>query len=327
MIENLKDPAIIFFIIGIFAGIVKSDLKLPESIYEIISIYLLLSIGLKGGVQLAESNLSSLIIPAIGAISVGLIVPVIAYLILRRLGKFNRADSAAIAAHYGSVSAVTFAVVLIYLDRIGIKYEEFTTVLLVLLEIPAIAVGIFIARLRASNKRISYGKLIHEVIFGKSIYLLLMGLIAGYILGPEGIKPVKIVFVDPFKGALTFFLLEMGLVASRRLSDLKSVGSFLIIFGITMPLISGTLGTIIGYYTGLSVGGTVILATLAGSASYIAAPAAMRIAVPEANPTYYLTASLVITFPFNLIIGIPIYHQSQNQLEWKELNKLILILK
>ncbi len=308
MIENLKDPAIIFFIIGIFAGIVKSDLKLPESIYEIISIYLLLSIGLKGGVQLAESNLSSLIIPAIGAISVGLIVPVIAYLILRRLGKFNRADSAAIAAHYGSVSAVTFAVVLIYLDRIGIKYEEFTTVLLVLLEIPAIAVGIFIARLRASNKRISYGKLIHEVIFGKSIYLLLMGLIAGYILGPEGIKPVKIVFVDPFKGALTFFLLEMGLVASRRLSDLKSVGSFLIIFGITMPLISGTLGTIIGYYTGLSVGGTVILATLAGSASYIAAPAAMRIAVPEANPTYYLTASLVITFPFNLIIGIPIYH-------------------
>lgn len=308
MIENLRDPAIIFFIIGLLAGIVKSDLKLPEAIYEIISIYLLLSIGLKGGVQLAETNLSSLIIPAIGAISIGLIIPVIAYLILRRVGKFSRADSAAIAAHYGSVSAVTFAVVLIYLDRIGVKYEEFTTVLLVLLEIPAIAIGIFIARLRASNTRVSYGKLVHEVLFGKSIYLLLTGLIAGYILGPEGVKPVKIVFFDPFKGALTFFLLEMGLVASRRLSDLKSAGSFLIMFGIIMPLISGTLGTIIGYYAGLSIGGTAVLATLAGSASYIAAPAAMRIAVPEANPTYYLTASLVITFPFNLIVGIPVYH-------------------
>jgi len=308
MIENLKDPAIIFFIIGLLAGIVKSDLKLPEAIYEIISIYLLLSIGLKGGVQLAESNIFSLIIPAIGAISIGLIIPVVAYLILRRIGKFNRADSAAIAAHYGSVSAVTFAVVLIYLDKIGVKYEEFTTVLLVLLEIPAIAIGIFIARLRASKSRVSYGKLVHEVLFGKSIYLLLTGLIAGYILGPQGISPVKIVFFDPFKGALTFFLLEMGLVASRRLSDLKSAGSFLIIFGIVMPLISGALGTVIGYYTGLSIGGTAVLATLAGSASYIAAPAAMRIAVPEANPTYYLTSSLVITFPFNLIIGIPIYY-------------------
>lgn len=308
MIENLKEPAIIFFIIGLLAGIVKSDLKLPETIYEIISIYLLLSIGLKGGVQLAESNLSSVFIPALGAISVGLIIPVIAYLILRRIGKFNRPDSAAIAAHYGSVSAVTFAVVLIYLDKIGVKYEEFTTVLLVLLEIPAIAIGILIARLRASKVRVSYGKVVHEVLFGKSIYLLLTGLIAGYILGPQGISSVKIVFFDPFKGALTFFLLEMGLVASRRLSDLKSAGSFLIIFGIAMPLISGTIGTVVGYYVGLSIGGTTVLATLAGSASYIAAPAAMRIAVPEANPTYYLTASLVITFPFNLIMGIPIYY-------------------
>ncbi|MDQ7816738.1 MAG: sodium-dependent bicarbonate transport family permease [Melioribacteraceae bacterium] len=308
MIENLKDPAILFFIIGLLAGIVKSDLKLPEAIYEIISIYLLLAIGLKGGVQLAETNLTALIIPATGAISVGLIIPVIAYLILRRIGKFNKADSAAIAAHYGSVSAVTFAVVLIYLDRIGVRYEEYTTVLLVLLEIPAIAVGIFIARLRASKTRVSYGKLVHEVIFGKSIYLLLSGLVAGYILGPQGIASVKIVFFDPFKGALTFFLLEMGLVASRRLSDLKSAGTFLIVFGIFMPLISGTLGTVIGYYAGLSIGGTAVLATLAGSASYIAAPAAMRIAVPEANPTYYLTASLVVTFPFNLIFGIPIYY-------------------
>lgn len=308
MIENLRDPAIIFFIIGLLAGIVKSDLKLPEAIYEIISIYLLLSIGLKGGVQLAETDLVKMLFPAAGSISIGLIIPVIAYLILRRIGNFNRADSAAIAAHYGSVSAVTFAVVMIYLDRLNVIYEEYTTVLLVLLEIPAIAVGIFIARLRAGKSQISYGKLVHEVVFGKSIYLLLTGLIAGYILGPSGIQPVKIVFFDPFKGALTFFLLEMGLVASRRLSDLKRAGSFLIGFGIIMPLISGMIGTVIGYYSGLSIGGTTVLATLAGSASYIAAPAAMRIAVPEANPTLYLTSSLVITFPFNLIFGIPVYH-------------------
>lgn len=308
MIENLRDPAIIFFIIGLLAGIVKSDLKLPEAIYEIISIYLLLSIGLKGGVQLAETDLIKMLVPAAGAISIGLIIPVLAYVILRRIGKFNRADSAAIAAHYGSVSAVTFAVVMIYLDRLGVIYEEYTTVLLVLLEIPAIAVGIFIARLRAGKSQIAYGKLVHEVIFGKSIYLLLTGLIAGYILGPSGIQPVKIVFFDPFKGALTFFLLEMGLVASRRLSDLKRAGSFLIGFGIIMPLISGMIGTLIGYYSGLSVGGTTVLATLAASASYIAAPAAMRIAVPEANPTFYLTSSLVITFPFNLIFGIPVYN-------------------
>jgi hypothetical protein len=308
MIENLKDPIILFFVIGIIAGIVKSDLKLPEAIYEIISIYLLLVIGLMGGVKLSETNLSLLFIPAAGSIAIGCIIPIIAYPILRKLGKFSRADSSAIAAHYGSVSAVTFAVVLIYLDRINIWYEEYVTVLLVLLEIPAIAIGIFIARLKASKTQISYRKLFHEVTFGKSIYLLLSGLIVGYLLGLKGMEPVKIVFFDPFKGVLAFFLLEMGLVASKRISDLKQAGLFLILFGIIMPIISGTLGTIIGYSTGLSIGGTTVLATLAGSSSYIAAPAAMRIAVPEANPTLYLTSSLVITFPFNLVFGIPLYH-------------------
>lgn len=308
MIENLLDPVILFFVIGLIAGILKTDLKIPEPIYEILSIYLLIAIGLKGGVQLSESNLNDIILPILGCIFIGIVIPLIAYTILRKIGKFDRANSAAIAAHYGSVSAVTYAVVIAFLDKFKISYENYTTVLLVLLEIPAIAVGILIAKIKASKGPFSASKLVKEVLFGKSIYLLVMGMFVGYLLGPEKNASVKILFTDMFKGLLAFFLLEMGLVTSYRLKDLKRVGIFLIAFGIIMPLISATIGTLVGWIVGLSVGGTTVLATLAASASYIAAPAAMRIAVPEANPTFYLTASLGITFPFNLIFGIPIYY-------------------
>jgi hypothetical protein len=307
MIENLLDPVILFFVVGLIAGILKTDLKLPEPIYEILSIYLLIAIGLKGGIQLSESQLEKIIFPILGTIFIGIIIPIIAYIILRRIGKFDRSNASAIAAHYGSVSAVTYAVVIAFLDKFNISYENYTTVLLVVLEIPAIAVGILIAKFRASKGPFSVSKLIKEVLFGKSIYLLVMGLLIGYVLGPE-MNSVKILFSDLFKGLLAFFLLEMGLVTSYRLKDLKRVGLFLIAFGIIMPLISASIGTIVGWLVGLSVGGTTVLATLAASASYIAAPAAMRIAVPEANPTFYLTASLGITFPFNLIFGIPIYY-------------------
>jgi len=307
MIENLLDPVILFFVVGLIAGILKTDLKLPEPIYEILSIYLLIAIGLKGGIQLSESQLEKIIFPILGTIFIGIIIPIIAYIILRRIGKFDRSNASAIAAHYGSVSAVTYAVVIAFLDKFNISYENYTTVLLVVLEIPAIVVGILIAKFRASKGPFSVSKLIKEVLFGKSIYLLVMGLLIGYVLGPE-MNSVKILFSDLFKGLLAFFLLEMGLVTSYRLKDLKRVGLFLIAFGIIMPLISASIGTIVGWLVGLSVGGTTVLATLAASASYIAAPAAMRIAVPEANPTFYLTASLGITFPFNLIFGIPIYY-------------------
>ncbi len=308
MIENLVDPTILFFVVGIIAGLVRSDIRLPESIYEILSIYLLLAIGLKGGIQLAGTNIFTLLLPAMGTIALGIIIPLIAFPILLYVGKLRRVDAAAIAAHYGSVSAVTYAVVITFLDKNHIPYEEYTTVLLVMLEIPAIAIGIVIARLSASRGITSYKKLAHEVVFGKSIYLLIAGLAVGTIVGPEGIAPIKSVFIDPFKGALAFFLLEMGLVTSRRLSDLRQVGLFLIGFGIFMPILSALLGCGVGYLVGLSVGGTTVLATLAASASYIAAPAAMRIAVPEANPTLYITSALGITFPFNVIFGIPLYY-------------------
>ena len=308
MIDNLLDATIIFFVVGLLAGVLRSEVKLPESIYEILSMYLLLAIGLKGGVQLATTQLGVIVIPAAGTLALGLVIPLIAFIVLRRLGRLGRADAAAIAAHYGSVSAVTYAVVLVFLERRGVSYEEYTTVLLVLLEVPAIAVGILLAKRGAAQAPVSASRLFREVFLGKSIYLLLAGLCAGFVLGPAGIAPVKIVFVDPFKGALAFFLLEMGLVTSRRLHELRKVGLFLVIFGMGMPLLSGTLGALVAWMAGLSVGGATILATLAASASYIAAPAAMRIAVPDANPTLYLTSALGITFPFNLVVGIPVYH-------------------
>lgn len=309
MVESLLDPVVLFFLAGLVAGVAKSDLRLPESIYEILSIYLLIAIGLKGGIELHESQIARVIGPALGTISLGVTIPFIAYVILRRLGKFSRSDAAAIAAHYGSVSAVTFAVVLSFLTQLGVGYEQFVTVLLVLLEIPAIGIGILIARWRAESVPLRVGTLLHEVFLGKSMYLLVVGLVVGYVLGPHGAQPVKLVFVDVFRGALAFFLLEMGLVASNRLADLRRVGPFLVVFGVIMPLISAVLGCLIGIVTGLSVGGTTVLATLAASSSYIAAPAAMRVAVPQANPTYYITASLGITFPFNLIVGIPLYYR------------------
>ncbi len=316
MLDNLLDPVILCFIVGIIGGLLKSDLRLPDQLYETLCIYLLFTIGLKGGVEFSNASFSAVIFPFSAAITLGISIPIIAYIILRRIGKLTTTDSASIAAHYGSVSAVTFAVVLSYLTLKGVAFESFVTVLLVILEIPAIAVGILIARTQAVpnssdgglNTKTDWASLLHEVFLGRTIYLLLGGLFVGYVAGPERIKMVSPVFFDMFKGALAIFLLEMGIITSRRFSDLKKTGVFLVGFGIGMPLISGTLGTVIGALSGLSVGGTTVLATLAASASYIAAPAAMRIALPKANPTLSLTPALGITFPFNIAFGIPIYY-------------------
>jgi uncharacterized protein len=311
MLNNLLDPVILCFIVGLLAGLFRSDLRLPEQLYETLSIYLLFAIGIKGGVELANAYLSAILLPALSTVVLGIVIPVIAYKILR-IGKIGATDSAAIAAHYGSVSAVTFAVVLAFLHQKGVYFEPFVTVLLVILEIPAIAMGILIARTQgisetSSKQKIKWRTLLHEVFLGKSIYLLVGGLFVGYFSGPERILAVSPLFFTPFKGALAIFLLEMGIITSRRYSDLKHTGVFLVGFGVIMPLISGVLGAVLGSISGLSLGGVTVLATLAASASYIAAPAAMRIALPKANPTLSLTASLGVTFPFNIVLGIPIY--------------------
>lgn len=308
MILNLLDPIILFFVLGIIAGLLKTELKLPEAIYDALSIYLLLAIGFKGGIELSKINFSSIIIPVTGTLLLGIIIPIIAYFILHKLGKFNIPNSAAIAAHYGSVSAVTFAVAIDFLKNAGLKYDEFMTVLLVMLEIPAIAIGILIARFQSSEQELDVKTIMKEVFLGKSIYLLIGGLIIGYFAGSLNKLEISKLFIDMFKGFLAFFLLEMGVIASKRFKDFKKAGPFLIGFGIIMPLVSSVLGILAGVFTGLTLGGTFILACMAASASYIAAPTAMRIAVPEANPTYYITASLGITFPFNIIFGIQLYY-------------------
>ena len=300
------EPVILFFLLGLLAGIVRSDLKIPGVLYESLSIFLLLAIGLKGGIELARYPLSSLAGQALVVLAAAALIPLVAFATLRRLGRLPRADAASIAAHYGSVSVVTFAVAASFLSRLDIAYEGYLVVFLVLLEFPALLIGVILARRSEGQTR--WGPMLHEVLSGKSIVLLVGGLLIGWLAGPEGIKPLDRLFIDLFKGVLAFFLLEMGLVVASRLGDLRKAGAFLISFGIAMPLAGAALGLVVGNVLDLSVGGSVLLATLFASASYIAAPAAMRIAIPEANPALSIGAALGITFPFNLLIGIPLYH-------------------
>jgi hypothetical protein len=306
------DPLVLFFVLGVLARLARSDLKLPEALYETLSIYLLLAIGLKGGVELAKHSIASLSGQALAAVMMGIALPFVAYPVLRVFGGLQRADAASIAGHYGSVSVVTFAVGISYLTKREVGYEPYMPLFVALLEVPGIAMGILLARLFSAptqrHASFRWGTLAHEIVLGKSMVLLMGGLAIGWIAGPAGIDPMKGLFFDLFKGVLALFLLEMGLVAASRLGDFRSHGRFLVPFAIAIPLAFGFIGLNVGKLTGLGLGGATLLATLAASASYIAAPAAMRIAIPEANPTLSIGCALGITFPFNVTLGIPCYH-------------------
>jgi len=306
------EPVILFFLLGLMAGVIRSDLKIPGVLYESLSIFLLLAIGLKGGIELAKYPLASLAGPAVVVLLAAMLIPLTAFAILYRLGRMSRADAASIAAHYGSVSVVTFAVAASYLTRLDETFEGYMVVFLVLLEFPALVLGVILARRGGDESRL--GPMLHEVLSGKSIVLLVGGLLIGWIAGADGIKPLDRLFLDLFKGVLAFFLLEMGLVVASRLGDLRKAGGFLLIFAIAMPLAAAGLGLLTAHLIDLSIGGAVLLATLFASASYIAAPAAMRIAIPEANPALSIGAALGITFPFNLLVGIPLYHSMATRL-------------
>jgi hypothetical protein len=301
------DPVVLFFLLGVAARLLKSDLRLPEAMYEGLSIYLLLAIGLKGGVELAKQPLLNLLPQAGAVIVLGLLLPLLAYPVLRWLGRLDRPNAASIAAHYGSVSMVTFAVALAFLNDRRTDYEQYMPLFVVLLEVPGIVVGILLAKLSEGVRGVEWGTLAREVFFGRSILLLTGGLLIGWIAGPDSLIPQGKLFFDLFKGILALFMLEMGLVAASRIRDLRRTGPFLIAFGTVMPLIFALIGAGFGRAMGLSPGGTMLLATLAASASYIAAPAAIRIAVPAANPSLSLAASLGVTFPFNIVVGIAIY--------------------
>lgn len=300
------EPVILFFVLGAVAGMIRSDLKIPGVLYESLSIFLLLAIELKGGVELARYPLAEVALPGLAVVVAGALIPLAAYPVLRRLGRMSRADAGSIAAHYGSVSVVTFAVGSTYLARQGQAPEGFMTVFLVLLEFPALVLGVLLAR--RGEPGTPWGRVMHEVFASKSIVLLIGGLLIGLAAGPQGIAPLDRVFFDLFKGLLAIFLLELGLVVANRLGDLRRASLFLLTFAVLMPVAAALLGVLIGRLLGLSVGGTALLATLYASASYIAAPAAMRIALPQANPALSIGAALGITFPFNLLVGIPLYH-------------------
>lgn len=304
---NLLSPIILAFVLGAVASLVRSDLRLPEPIYNGLSIYLLLAIGLKGGVELSQTPLGVFVGPALLTFGLGVLTPVIAYNVLRRLGRFDRVNAAAIAAHYGSVSAVTFIVAIAFGATTGRPSEGFMPALVAILEAPAIVVALMIAFVR-DERAGSWRAALHEVLAGRSVVLLVGGLLIGWAVGPAGFEPVEPFFVSGFQGALVLFLLEMGIVAARRLRDLRSVGAFLVAFGILLPILHGALAVWAGGLVGLSVAGSAVLGAMVSSASYIAAPAAVRIALPEANPTYYLTASLGVTFPFNVTLGVPLYY-------------------
>lgn len=312
MLESFLDPVILFFGLGLLAGLLKSDLRIPEQLYETLTIYILLSIGLKGGIKLSESTAGTTMTAVIASMILGAMIPLVAYPLLRRLGKFDRSNSAALAGHFGAVSSVTFAVALDYLLSRGIYFEEYVPVLYITLEVPAILVAIALARFRTQKKNMPVERLMKEVLLSKSVFLLLGGLLVGYLGVSSKMGPIEAVFFDPFKGVLAIFLLEMGLVTSRRIQEVRKFGFFLLGFGICFPIMMATAGCFFGKVAGMSVGGSFILATLAASASYITAPVTMRMAVPEANPSLYLTSSLGIVFPFNILLGVPLYYQIAN---------------
>ncbi|MGB5257003.1 MAG: sodium-dependent bicarbonate transport family permease [Woeseiaceae bacterium] len=300
------DPVIWFFVLGLAAGFAKADLRFPPAIYDLLSTLLLLTIGLKGGVELAKSSFGGLLPQVLLVLLMGFVLPLVVYPVTRLLGRLGRADAASLAAHYGSVSVATFAVGVSFLGDRSVDYDSQLPLFLVLLEVPAIMVGILLARGFAAGT--NWGELAHEVFLGKSIVLLVGGLLIGWAAGPVAIEPIAPLFFDLFKGVLALFLLEMGLIAASQAHALRQHGLFLLVFGVLMPLPMACVGALLGWSIGLNIGGTTLLAVLAGSASYIAAPAAMRIAVPGANPSLSLTASLGVTFPFNIFAGIPLYY-------------------
>lgn len=314
---NLLSPLVLAFVLGILTKLVKSEMSLPKDLYSSLSIYLLLALGLKGGVELSQTSFEAIAWPSAATLFLGCLTPISAYLLMRKFGKFSALDAAALAAHYGSVSAVTFIAANQFVTSVGHQAEGFMPTLVTLLESPGILIALSIGALSRDKKLVAANRensgdvstsVFHEIFTSRSMILLVGGLIIGFLAGAKSYEPVKPFFEGGFKGALVLFLLEMGIVAGARLRDLKRVGARLISLGLLIPVLHGSIGVLLGTYSGLSIGGATVLGAMAASASYIAAPPAVRMTLPEANPTYYLTASLAITFPFNLVAGIPLYY-------------------
>ena len=329
--SNLLTPIVLFFLFGIIAARIKSDLKIPDAISEFLPIYLLAAIGLHGGIEMRNTGFETMLIPMMVAIGLSLLFTLNHYQILRRLGKFNLFDSYALASTYGAVGAVTFSVGLSFLKNQGVTSEGYLAAILAVLEPVAFILAIFLTNMAVSkqikNKKKSLGEIdssesefemgvtetksnlkqvLHESITGKAIVILLGSIIIGYIIGEKGFSSISIVFDELFTGAIVIFLIEMGIIAGQRLDDIKKVGVFLISFSIIMPTFNGVIGVLVATALGLSLGGSVMFGLLLASASFIAAPAVLRHAIPQAKPSLYITSALGITFPYNIIVLLPI---------------------
>lgn len=325
LFSSLLDPAILFFFLGMIAALIRSNLEIPAPIAKFLSLYLLMAIGMKGGVALSVSGLHAEMLVGLAiALFMAFFVPLYTYpLLRRRLDGFN---AAAIAATYGSVSAVTFIAAGQFLDRQNVEYGGYLAVALVIMEAPAVIMAVGLAAMaRASlakqttgalsanlnhpGEAFSFKNILHESFTDGSIVLLMGSLAIGFIVGAEGYKVMKPFTGDLFKGLLAFFLLEMGILVARRVRELRGVGPFLFAFSFLIPVLNATIAITLSYFAGLPAGDALVLAVLAASASYIVVPAVVRVAIPEANPGLYFGMALALTFPFNVLIGIPLYYR------------------
>ncbi|HZG08389.1 MAG TPA: sodium-dependent bicarbonate transport family permease [Allosphingosinicella sp.] len=306
---TLSSPVILFFILGLAAAFARSDLSIPEALAKGLSIYLMIAIGLKGGIEVSKSGFTpDLLLAAAAGIALSFALPFMAYQLLTRFARLDRVNAAAVSAHYGSVSVVTYVTAVEILGRQGLGPAGYMVAVLALMETPAIISGLLLARGGGNGANTANGGgLWHEVLLNASVVLLIGSFLIGLLAGADGAAPIMPVFEGLFRGLLCLFLLDMGLVAGRRLIETRSLTARAAAMAILLPLLNGTLGTLIGAAIGLDAGSTAALGILAASASYIAVPAAMRLALPQADPGLYLSMSLGVTFPFNIIAGIPLY--------------------
>jgi hypothetical protein len=313
ILDTLTSPIILFFALGLLAGFARSDLAIPEAVAKGLAIYLMAAIGLKGGVSVAETGLvPELGLAALGGVILSFLLPLPAYWLLRSAGRLDGVNAAAVAAHYGSVSLVTFVTATEMLEGVGLPVPGYMAAVLALMETPAIISGLWLARrstrsVPALGNGAGSSSLVHEVFLNASVVLLVGAFVIGLVAGKEGFAPIAPVFEGGYRGVLCLFLLDMGLIASRRLSQTRALNRRLVALAFLLPLLNGTLGVVTGSLLGLDVASAATLGILAASASYIAVPAAMRLALPQADPGIYLSMSLGLTFPFNIIVGISLF--------------------
>ncbi|MGO4889602.1 sodium-dependent bicarbonate transport family permease [Anaerobacillus sp. MEB173] len=312
---NLLSPVILFFLIGIVAVLVNSDLEVPPAFYTGYTMIILFTIGIKGGIELRDVAFLEMLPTILAAIFLSFLMLFIAYIVINKLFNYSVVDSIAISAHYGSVSAVTFIAGLAFLDKIGVTYEAYMSAILVIMEGPAIILAIILYNMYTQKQgevtddaKSGLKTVVKEAFFGKSIFLLLGGIFIGLVAHMDGLLKIQPLFGDLFYGLLCIFLLHMGMVATQSLLKIDHFNPLSFLFAFLLPVIGGTIGVLVGHFIGLSLGGAVILAVLTGSASYIAAPAAIAHAIPKANSGLYLGSALGLTLPFNLVVGIPYFY-------------------